>query len=65
MCFFDGGERIADVKVEDNIKITVSRFVVGSYMDRTAAFEKQRMSFGKVDASCSIRKAFGSLRPAV
>ena len=33
--------------------------------DWTAAFEKQRMSFGKVDASCLIRRAFGSLRSAV
>ena len=46
-----------------------------SYMDRqidsilsadwTAVFEKQHMSFGKVDASYLIRKAFGSIRPAV
>ena len=33
--------------------------------DWAAAFEKQLIAFGKVDASFVIRKAFGSLRPAI
>lgn len=33
--------------------------------DWADAFEKQQVSFGKVDASFVIRKAFGSLRPAI
>ena len=33
--------------------------------DWAAAFEKQQVSFGKVDASFVIRKALGSLRPAI
>ena len=33
--------------------------------DWVSAFEKETVSFGKVDASFVIRKAFGSLRPAI
>ena len=33
--------------------------------DWVGAFEKETVSFGKVDASFVIRKAFGSLRPAI
>ena len=33
--------------------------------DWAGAFEKETVSFGKVDASFVIRKAFGSLRPAI
>ena len=33
--------------------------------DWANAFEKEALSFGKVDASFLIRKAFGSLRPAI
>ena len=49
--------------------------IYNSYMNRqidsilstdwAAAFEKQQVVFGKVDASFVIRKAFGSLRPAI
>ena len=33
--------------------------------DWASAFEKEAVSFGKVDASFVIRKALGSLRPAI
>ena len=33
--------------------------------DWTGAFEKETVSFGKVDASFLIRKAFGSLQTAI